>query len=267
MKPSTSGEKLFLLIKNEILPAIKAGGLTWSRVDELFSASCGGEEFSSYIKGATTIYNMKRLLVFWRHERPQITNQNVYISSIATFVGNSIFPGLDLETRKKIARYVINAELSSFRKIPDDIRKKYKSSAKKASCYLCDTPLDTTQTDDKAKDFFTLEHLWPTSMGGDSDEDNLLPACILCQDLKKNFLSWEWLNIQNSIYSIAPSGEELKSIPWETRIAKHYLAAIKLAESQNIKLKESFQKIGPISTPISFVPTSEPLTFFDLKTT
>lgn len=266
MKPSTNGERLFLLIKNEILPAIRGGGLTWNGMDELFSASCGGAEFSGYIKGATTIFNMKRLLVFWRHERPYITNQNVYVTNIATYVGNSIFPGLDLESRKKLARHVVAAELSSFKKIPNDIKRKYNNIPKKIPCYLCNETLNPTQIDQNARDFFTLEHLWPTSMGGDSNDDNLLPACTICQNLKKNFLSWEWLNIQNSIYSIAPSDEELKSIPWETRIAKHYLAAIKLAESRNIKLKDSFQQIGPISTPITFIPTSEPITFFDLKT-
>jgi membrane protease subunit (stomatin/prohibitin family) len=102
--------------------------------------------------------------------------------------------------------------------------------------------------------------------GGDSIDENLLPACQTCQGLKKNFLSWEWINLQNAVFSIDPGYEELKGIPWGTRIAKHYFDALSEAESGHIRLKDAFQRIGPITTPISFVSTSEPITFFDLKT-
>jgi hypothetical protein len=166
LKPSTHGEKLFLLIKNEILPTIRGGGLSWNGMDNLFSASCGEERFSHYIKGATTIYNLKRLMIFWKTEKPNISTEVLYVNKIASYIGHSMFSGLDIETRKKIARSVVAAEQASYKKIPANIEKKYKISSRRISCYLCNYTLNPSQSDENQPDFFTLDHIWPTSMGG-----------------------------------------------------------------------------------------------------
>lgn len=113
---------------------------------------------------------------------------------------------------------------------------------------------------------FTLEHLWPSSLGGDSEEENLLPACIYCQNKKADGMSWEWPNLHNVVLSPLPSASALASVGREIKIARHYFEAMQLCDTENMTLKEAFLKLGPMND-LAHVSTDEPVTFFHLKTT
>src|SRR5262249_31393125 len=78
-------------------------------------------------------------------------------------------------------------------------------------CYMCNCRLDFTEKDPIRK--FTVEHLWPRCYGGDSIDDNLLPACGSCNsDKKGDFATWGMTNVQSLVLGFSPTESELKSI-------------------------------------------------------
>lgn len=266
MKKTTSGEKLFYLIRDEVLDQTGQKSVSWSNVGILFDDVSGNLDFANYIKGATSIYAMRRLLRFWKNERNLIGNESQYVSTISKFIKKEVFPGLYQELVLKIARTVILAEQASQKPISKQVKRNVIRERNKLTCYLCDCHLDQkAKSEDDA--FLTIEHLWPTSIGGDSIEDNLIPACKDCQKITKDTASWEWINTHNIVFSVSPSKEELDNKRNnKASFAKHYYEATKLANLENLTLKEAFMKIGPIRIPLTHNNTGLPITFFDLKT-
>jgi hypothetical protein len=263
MKKITSGEKLFYLIRDEALVQLNHRGVSWTNIGVLFDDLSGNPEFANYIKGATSIYIMRRLLRYWKNERDSIGNQSSYVKSVSRFIKDEVFPTLDTELISKISRSVINAVDSSEKAINPAVRKNVIAKRQNLTCYLCGHSLDPNAKEE-TETFLTLEHLWPTSIGGDSIEDNLMPACKKCQEDTKDTAAWEWLNIHNLVFSVNPSPEELK-VSRKVRFAKHYFEAVKLAHSNNLSLKEAFMQNGPTKTPLSHTSTGLPITFFDLN--
>lgn len=266
MKKTTMGEKLFYLIRDEILDQTGQRDLTWSNIGTLFNDVSGNPEFAHYIKGATSIYVMRRLLRFWKQEHILTANESQYVRQVSSFIKQEVFPSLDNTLVSKLSRAVIQADQVSKKDISPSVKKFVIRERTKLTCYLCGCHLDQkAKSNDDA--YLTIEHLWPTSIGGDSIEGNLLPACLECQEVTKNTASWEWLNAHNFVFSISPSKDELD---WKRNrrifFAKHYYEATKLANSNNLSLKEAFLKIGPIKRPLTHNYTSLPVTFFDLKT-
>jgi hypothetical protein len=111
-------------------------------------------------------------------------------------------------------------------------------------CYLCGVGLDFTEQDPVRK--FTLEHIWPQRFGGDSIEDNWLPACGSCNSRKKrDFATWAMPNVQSLILGFDPSESEYGAVEGSQRFALHQLAAKKLASQRNMSLKRAYVLLGP----------------------
>ena len=266
MKPVTSGERLYLLIRDEVLDLTGEGAVRWKNIGVLFEDLSGNISFLAYIKGAAAIHATRRLLRFWHDERTGVLNESQYVRRVSAFVRQEMFPSIGEELSRKVARAVIEAENACDRSIKYSCRAAVLKERKRHACYLCDRTLDpkAQQNDDG---FLTLEHVWPASMGGDSVEENLLPACKQCQHHTQDALSWEWPNIHNLVWPANLTEQTLDSIPRKVRYARHYLEALRLASKERLSLKQAFLRLGPIRTPISYVPTGLPLTFFDLRTT
>ena len=71
-------------------------------------------------------------------------------------------------------------------------------------CYLCGSDLDYESSDSPVS--FTLDHVWPQAYGGDSDYDNLLPACKSCNGRKGDVASWSLYPIQAQIAGFQADG-------------------------------------------------------------
>ena len=266
MRITTAGEKLFYLIRDEVLDRTGQPDFTWSNIGILFDEVSGNPDFANYIKGATSIYAMRRLLIFWKAERILTPDESQYVRKVSSFVKQEVFPGLDATLVSQISRIVIQAEQASKKPITPRVKKNVIRERKKLTCYLCDRYLDqNAKSDDNA--YLTIEHLWPTSIGGDSIEENLLPACQECQKVTKDTASWEWLNTHNIVFSVSPSVDELdEKRNRKISYAKHYYEVTKHANLKNMTLKEAFRQIGPIRTPLTYTNTGLPITLFDLKT-
>jgi hypothetical protein len=266
VRPVTAGERLYLLVRDEILDLMGEGVVRWKNIAVLFEDLTGSGTFSAYIKGAAAIHATRRLLRFWHDERPSVLNESQYVRRVSSFVRQEMFPSVGDEPARKIARAVIEAEQACNRSINSSCRAAVLKESRRQTCYLCGKALDPKALKGTV-DFLTLEHVWPTSMGGDSVEDNLLPACTRCQHHTQDALSWEWPNIHNLVLPSNPSEQALNSVPRKVRYARHYLEALRISTREHLSLKQAFLRLGPASAQLGYVATGLPLTFFDLQTT
>ena len=117
-------------------------------------------------------------------------------------------------------------------------------------CYLCQRKLQFFSLDSlplgvDRESLFEAEHVWPQSYGGNSEIENLLPACHSCNRHKANYPNWAMVDIQSMIHGLDPSQEELRRIPGSRRFSLISRQACQLADRKSMTLKEAFQEIGP----------------------
>lgn len=265
-KPKTNGERLFILLRDQMLEASGRGHVRWSNLASLFEQASGRSEFGEYLRGAAAVHVMRRLLRFWEAERKLTPQESQYVVKVIGYIREEVLTALGEEATSRLARAVIAAETSCRQSISPGLRTRILKGSGQMQCYLCRAPLSATAREEQT-DFLTLEHLWPQSMGGDSTEDNLLPSCRRCQDTTKDTLSWEWLNVHNIVLPVKPSPEAIASVSRRTHFARYYLAAMRLADDRGFSLKEAFNTLGPMRQPIIAAITGHPVTFFDLETT
>lgn len=266
MRYVTSGEQLFFEVRDRTLVSMGVGRGNGNEVNELIGEIGGTHEFIDYIRGTLAVHAVRRLLRYWKREQEFVQGEHLYVKRISRFIKDNMFPSLDDAEITKLARLVVAATDASDNRISQAVRKRVLSETKTISCYLCGRSLDVSAPEGHAG-FVTLEHVWPCSVGGDSIEENLLPACTKCQETKKDSFSWEWFNIHNLVLPAAPSEEALKSIAQPARIARHYLQALSECSEHPLTLKEAFRRIGPMGdTSVRSMSEGLPVTFFDLRT-
>jgi len=266
MKPKTQGERLFLLIRDELLEAAGHGHIRWSNLGRLFDQVGGREEFGDYLRGAAAIHLMRRLLRFWEAERSITSQESQYVKKVASYIRDEMLTSLGDEDTSRLARAVIAAEKSCYQKISPSVRSRVLAGRHQVRCYLCGTTLSPSATQGQPG-FLTLEHVWPQSVGGDSVEENLLPACERCQDTTKDTMSWEWFNIHNVVLPVNPSDSAIASVTRRGHFARHFFEAMRVVSERQLSLKDAFLFIGPMRHPVGSVYTGGPTTFFDLQTT
>jgi hypothetical protein len=140
----------------------------------------------------------------------------------------------------------------------------------KERCYLCDSVLNTNGNEGKP---FSVEHVWPQSMGGDSRPDNLLPV----------FSTWIESPIPVDKYGHAITNDpnapkrkprnETPSNHLSTSLALARLAAVASGEpwsgdriGRRMTLKAAAQAMGSIRKVVKFPPgtAGKRFTFFEL---
>jgi HNH endonuclease len=261
---TTTGEDLFFLVKNHVLPSLGPSRSAWVALRDVFDNVSGSTGFDAFVRGAVAVHAVRRLIRLWQHETEQPVAEHLRVRRAAALATTEVFPGLDQGLATRLARLVIAAVNACHRPVSSGIRKGLLAISSIHSCYLCGFALDA-KADDADNAFLTLEHLWPTSLGGDSVEDNLLPACRRCQEAKGDAVSWEWLNVHNLVLPPGASDAALKAVPWSVRIARHYMHVIGACERDKMHLKQAFLCIGPIAG-LAYRGGAAPVTFFDLQT-
>lgn len=260
----TSGERLFAVVRDEVLPARAQFGPAWQSLRETLDNIGGSPGLHDYFTGAAAVIALRRMVQLWRHDvdtTPRVENARVRAAS--KLLTEAIFPGLDSQLAGKVARQLVEAVENSNRDISKATRSRVLAVSSSHRCYICNWPLSKTAKE-KDPGFLTLEHLWPKSLGGDSVEENLLPACKRCQDAKADGISWEWVNVHNWVLPPSPSSEALKSIPWSVRIARHHSLILEVSRAERKSLKTSALQLGPFNN-LFCESDDSPVTFFDLR--
>ena len=104
MRPTTDGERLFILIRNQVLESIGSKHVRWSTIGILFDPSGEDREFSNYIRGAVSVYTVRRLLRYWAEEKEVTPDGSMYVRKVKRFIKEEVFPSLDDDLSNRLAR-------------------------------------------------------------------------------------------------------------------------------------------------------------------
>lgn len=189
-KPITAGEQAFLFIYEALGRRINVKTNELASLDFLFSdysfqefmrLSATLEVFVRSLRGATHIYSA------FQHvsavEFGKRLAKNGYVTSSLSRERSFC------EMLKSAAQIAARAAAA-----PDALSTAIKHSA--ATCYICGVRFEKSHPHNAA----TVEHLWPLSLGGASQAENLLPACVDCNTKRGNTITWAWGPVQSTDY-------------------------------------------------------------------
>ena len=165
----------------------------------------------------------------------------------------------------ELYRFGFRAVSAALEPLPESTRKKVRAWAmsRHPNCYICGVPLDFVALG--RVNSYTLEHIWPRVYGGDSIEENLLPACDSCNSKKKrHFATWVMPAVQSLLLGISPPDQRLGEIEGSYKYSLHYRAAQRLATDRRLSLKQAFLKIGPW-TDVRLIDRDDVADFFNLE--
>ncbi len=231
-KPSTAGERLCQYIHEEL-----GDERTWRYLQNTIRSIGNPEKLAGYYRQHASLFLTCKLI-----SAGKCISAGGNIDALLTIV--QMFPWSHLNCGNKLLRLLSNAVAKADRDISPGVRKALLAYAKQlhSHCYICGVTLDFNNL--KSPQDYTAEHLWPSSYGGDSAEENLLPACSTCNSAKDNIPSWVSTDIHSLFLGINPDKEKLEKINFKRRYALHHRAALTLAIQRQITLKEAFIRLG-----------------------
>lgn len=149
------------------------------------------------------------------------------------------------------------------------------------TCYMCGEAVKLNGLPGKT---YSVEHLWPQSLGGETVEDNLLNACAECNNKRMHQVTWAtgpvhstWLKSSTPDPGARPSRQSRNDIPAEDLVVSLALARLMtVACGQSdfggghpITLKSAALLLAPLKRAVAFPPKSggRRYTFFELMHT
>ncbi len=260
--PQTSGEHLFLLIVRELY-----GLGSLANVQALPILSVGGrtDYLSEYFLGLSALNILGRTVKKAERVRT-IDNESLHQSKMVEFIQRTLGIARHHESDvvDRLASGALTAAADSKRKIRDSVKNAVCRGRRELSCYICGGILLRNSAQPESQVEF--EHLWPASFGGNSIEENLLPACKACNNAKGHMLLWHTAHIASFVLKPQPSEEELKSISRREKIAKHAMSVYSKACNDRCSLKTAALSIGPVSmTSIYADDNEDSMDFFNFS--
>lgn len=84
-------------------------------------------------------------------------------------------------------------------------------------CYICGVELDFNTDDSSDCCFPELEHVWPSSLGGNDEVENFLLACHRCNGKKGDEISYPDSHFEKIVYLCGADGQP-RSFRWKHRV-------------------------------------------------
>jgi hypothetical protein len=261
----TTGEKLAYFVERDVLVNIP-----WDKV--AFSLLCTGrgDALCSFFREIAVVNLTCRIvtagtsLLKESPSRPaRSLRDSGFENEFHDFIRERLYIRPPLS--KDLLRNALRAVESARQDVTPTKRKAFKSWAQRQHtfCYMCGVSLDFTEEHKYHK--FSLDHIWPQRYGGDSDEDNWLPACGSCNSHKKHdFATWAMAGIQSVVLGFTPTENEYTMVDGTHRFAMHYLAAKRIAIQRDISLKDAFRILGPWELSPRLMDESDIGDFFNL---
>lgn len=258
--PQTSGEHFFLLVLRDLY-----GSKSLAHMQALPILNIGGrtDQLSEYFLGLSASNVFARTLKKAERVRA-IDNEALHHASLVEFIQRTLgiarHPENDLIDR--LASAALQAAADSKRKIKDSVKNAVCNGRRELACYICGGILLRRSTDPVTT--IEFEHLWPASYGGNSIEENLLPACMHCNKAKDDMLLWYTAHITSFVLKPQPSEEELKSISRREKVAQYTRSIYSRACNDKCSLKEAALAIGPVGmTSIYADDNDDAMDFFN----
>ena len=265
IKPSTAGERLFQRIGTYGLKDLAPNRLGQQRFVRLTGR---GVSFGSYLEGSMIAFTFKRVMKATHGIFRDKSSDPAVCNARLTAILRDWFGWLDKEALAVLVRDAVRAEGASNHPIPKRLETDIWHTRRVHKCCFCGKGL-TADTHSVVRDVdgtkATLEHVWPTSLGGDSIAENLVPACGNCNKEKRDLFTWEQGSIHDFIYPIDfHLSEFLPRLPVTQRILLQRRAVITLAQRERITLKQALLRVGPYGD-IKALDASDTWDFFNTQ--
>jgi|GEM_PF-1026584 len=261
----TGGERLF-----QRLTTLGGKALVSSRLGQhpFIKLAGRGQQFGDYLEGAVYAFTFKRLM--------KATHGIFENASISADAGNRELTRLlsqwfDWLTRDEIAtlmRDTLRAHAASNKAIAKGIKHDMFGPKRLLRCCFCGVELRPDGKGvfrDPRGNRATLEHIWPSSLGGDSIENNLAPACHECNREKDDLFIWEQGLVHNFVYPINfQNSDYLARVPIYERLLLQRRAVILLAQRDQLSLKQALLQVGAYGTWAAIDP-GDTWDFFNIQ--
>jgi 5-methylcytosine-specific restriction endonuclease McrA len=246
--PSTAGERLFQYIVNTVI-----GENSHIELQNLQLLRAGGrsDEFFEYFLGTYSFNFMGRCLRKASSIRKTVEDESLHQGLLTKYFQKTLeMPNVAGERNlDQLALLTFHAVSYSGKSISKRTKLNVRNSQNLCTCYICGKEI--VHKSDDPELLIKYEHIWPSSYGGDSAVDNLLPACEKCNSQKADMLLWQDCHIHSFILPPDPSEEEWKKITRAKKIAKHRAKIFDIACNKSLTLKEAAIEAGPIDVHIS----------------
>lgn len=258
----TSGEQLCKFVNHKLLKSD-----VWSDLEGILGVTGRSVHLVAFYRQLAAVTLTGRVVAAGRSLSKQfeeglsgLSGRKAFIEHLRDLVG---IPSRHLD---ELFRHSERAVSASLAKTMPSVEKRMRSWAtlRHPKCYICGTGLDFDGQGPE-ESAYTLEHIWPRTYGGESIEENLLPACYSCNNRKKkDFATWTMPSIQSLLLGISPKEQRLQEIDGSYKFSLHYRAAQRIAMEDRSSLKQAFLKIGPW-TDVRLLDVDDVADFFNLE--
>ncbi|QSR30852.1 hypothetical protein CFI00_10175 [Nocardioides sp. S5] len=241
------------------------GDYEWERLATALVSTGRGDDWSAAIQDMAVLHLARRLIaggasiVASSADWDLVVEREIKQMVVDTMVVDYFRVG-EIYARLELA---VEAARS---KISPGTRSQLRSECQREApwCYLCGADLDFGAKNSALE--FTLDHVWPQAFGGNSDPENLLPACRSCNERKGHAASWSLYPVQALVHGYRLSSDDLAAMPKEMRFAVHSRIAMQEASLSGSSLKEAFVRLGRPDLP-TVVDESASVDVFNLAAT
>lgn len=240
-QPATPGEYLLCFLSEKILKEdvfLMSERLSWSN-----AIGGRGQALQEYVSAISAL-NLTARLIKKAERVLEIDDASLHHNEFVRFLQQTL--GLvkhPSDVLDSLAYQSIYAAKVSKRPISKATKRKVRGAALEVECYLCGNMCTHKSEDQRASIFY--EHIWPASYGGDSIEENLLPACYGCNEAKQDMLLWQTGAIFSFVLKPDPSTQERTRIGRREKVARRIQDILLKANLEQCTLKEAAIKIGP----------------------
>lgn len=247
--PSTKGEALYKCIEEKVL---MTNGRSEMETLAVMQVGARTREHANYFFGFTCASIFRRLIK--KTEQVLEEDRPAPEKTIARYIEETL--EVNFLSQEKIAcrlaALAISATESSHKDIPKSVIKAVNGTKNRLSCYICGNFLQKDSVDPTVK--LTYEHIWPSCYGGDSIEENILPACRKCNDAKGDMILWHTAHVGAFCLKPNPSSDEMTRVTRSLLVAAHMKKIFNHATLYDMSLKESALQVGPISQDRHRIP-------------
>lgn len=261
--PQTSGEVLFQFILREFYGA---DSLETIQALPVLGIGGRGEAFAEYFLGASALNMLARCVKKAERVRDSVVDESLRHPAMVAYFQQSL--GIARQGDERLDRLVglsLQAASDSKRPIKDAVKRLISGGSQELPCYICGA-MSPRRSSDPEVPAVEFEHLWPSSFGGNSIVDNLLPSCSHCNRHKGSMLLWQTGHVFSFVLKPSPSADEITTIQRREKIALHMRNILSHACDEGISLKKAALSIGPVRlNSVYAVDSDDAMDFFNFE--
>ena len=247
----TSGERLLEFLRSDLLEELHAPDLT-SKVIHASMPVARGDNFAVALQDLISINVLQRLLLSsrWVVKKycTDMTSDEENDALVSRQLREMIRNEFRVNSSVAVTMYnhVVAATSASRQKLTRSMRQEvFREHG--LVCFSCGIALERRS---EGSDQATVDHLWPRSLGGDTNFNNLLPACKGCNNYKNDSSVWSSFWFQNLFFGPHPSQHSIETkLGIRMIVALQFYRAYTVTRQRQISLKEALLLIGPIELP------------------